>query len=173
MRRIPLALAGALTLIAAPALAVAAASPDRPVPHFPASAASSAPAVTVLDFSVPQNGGHSHALDLGRHGISAGDEFFTTDQPAYATGTKHRIGTLDGGETIIAIAHHGTVLQNGTLRLHGGLVMFGGVVRHTDHPFRLAVTGGTGHYAHATGQLTLISENNHTKTTNLQLELTQ
>jgi len=102
-----------------------------------------------------------------------GDEFFTTGQPAFATGTTQRVGTLDGAETIVGIAHQGTVLQNGTLRLHGGLVMFAGVARHSDQPFRLAVTGGTGSFANATGQLTVLSENRHTKTTNLELELTQ
>lgn len=169
MRRTSLALIGALTLVAAPALAIAAPSPDRPVPHVSASP----PAATVIGFTVPQNGGRSHTLDLGRHGLSVGDEFFTTDQPAYATGTTRRIATLDGVETIISGAHQGTVLENGTIRLHGGLVMFGGVVRHTDQPFRMAVTGGTGRYANAKGQLTVISENTHTKSTNLELDLNQ
>jgi hypothetical protein len=166
MRRTSIILIGALTLVAAPALAVAATSPDRPVPHVGTTQ-------SVIDLTVPQNGGRSHQLDLGRHGLSVGDEFFSTDQPAYATGTTQRIATLDGVETIISGAHQGTVLENGTIRLHGGLVMFGGVVRHTDRPFRMAVTGGTGRYANATGQLTLVSEDNHTRSTNLELKLNQ
>ena len=169
MRRTSLILIGALTLVAAPAVAVAATSPDRPVSHL----ATTRSAATVIDFTVPQNGGRSQQLDLGRHGLSVGDEFFTTDQPAYAAGTTQRIATLDGVETIISGAHQGTVLENGTIRLHGGLVMFGGVVRHTDRPFRMAVTGGTGRYANATGQLTVVSEDNHTMSTNLELELSQ
>jgi hypothetical protein len=166
MSRTALTLVGALALVAAPALAVAATSPDRPVALHSASRQP----VTV-DFTVAWNGGHSRTVDLGRHGLSVGDEFFTTDQPAYATRTKERIGSLDGGETIVAMAHQGTVRQDGTLRLHGGLVMFAGIVRHTDQPFRIAVTGGTGRYAHTTGQLVVLSEDDQTKTTNLELQL--
>ena len=36
--------------------------------------------------------------------------------------------------------------------------MFEGIGRHTDTPFRLAVVGGTGNYAFARGQLTVLHE---------------
>ena len=115
----------------------------------------SAPLET-LTLTTPFDGGTTRHVDLGKKGISAGDLFLGTGAPVYAQGK--RIGTMDGVETIVSAAHDGTVSQQGTLRLAGGNIMLEGIGRHTDTPFRLAVVGGTGNYAFARGQLTVLRE---------------
>ena len=124
-----------------------------------------------INFSVPWNGGHNKTLDLGKKGVTPGDEFLVTGVPLYDTQTGKRIGAMDGTETIVSLAHHGTVEQPSTLRLHDGLVMVDGIVRHTNDPLRIAVVGGTGRYYDVRGQLTVLREDSKTKRVIMRLDL--
>jgi hypothetical protein len=123
----------------------------------------------VLD--MPFTGGHSHYIDNGRKGVSAGDEFLSVGQPILAHGTNHRIGSSDAVELIVSGRHDGTVTAQGTLRLRGGHVQLDGIVRHTDDPLQVPVVGGTGAYAGAGGQLTLLREDVKHKVSISRLDL--
>jgi hypothetical protein len=112
----------------------------------------------VITVDTPFAGGTTEYVDLGPKDIGPGDMFLTTGVPVMSHGSGRRIGVLDGTETIVAAAHDGVVDQTITLRLRHGLVMLGGVVRHDDTPFRLAVVGGTGRYAEVRGDMTLVRE---------------
>jgi hypothetical protein len=57
-----------------------------------------------------------------------------------------------------------------TLRLADGTVHGAGIVRHTDAPPRLPVTGGTGAYASTRGQVTITEDDARTRTI-MRLEL--
>ena|SRR5690348_1827080 len=110
-------------------------------------------AATTLTFTTPFTGGHTHYVDNGRKGMSAGDMFLTTGAPL-RDATGHRAGAFEGMETLLSLAHRGTVSVAGSLRLHGGTLVVAGTVRHTDKGQPLAVVGGTGAYAGARGELT-------------------
>jgi hypothetical protein len=141
----------------------AAAGQHRPVPHL------SGRSDEHLRLTVPFNGGKQTHIDLGRHGFGPGDMFLSTGMPVRAHGK--RIGTLDGVETLLSAAHHGIVSQQATLRLRGGNIMMDGIGRHDDHPFRLAVTGGTGTYSNVRGQLTVVREDDRRKINIVRLDL--
>ena len=111
-----------------------------------------------LELVTPFEGGKTVEIDLGKKGIGVGDQFHTTGQPVLDAPRGRRLGTMDGGETIIGRAGNGTVLMHGTFRLSGGRIHFGGVARHSDKPFTMPVTGGTGEYAGARGTLTLTED---------------
>ena len=72
---------------------------------------------------------------------------------------------------IVSARHDGTVTSQSTLRLPGGHIDIDGVIRHTDHPLRNTVTGGTGRYLGVGGQLTLLREDQHRKVEVMRLEL--
>ena len=57
------------------------------------------------------------------------------------------------------------------MRLTGGHVDIDGIIRHTDDPLQMTVTGGTGSYLGVTGQLTMIKEDAHRKVSIMRLEL--
>ena len=133
------------------------------------SAGTDARETLVLDF--PFQGGHQRFIDLGKKGLSAGDMFLSTGQPILDDATGERIGSADGVELIVSKRHDGTVTSQSTLRLPGGHVELDGVVRHTDDPFRVTVTGGTGDYLGVGGQLTLIREDAERKLSMIKVEL--
>jgi hypothetical protein len=91
--------------------------------------------------------------------------------PVLDNATNVRIGSSDAVELIVSRRHDGTVTSEGTLRLRGGHVELDGVVRHTDSPFRVSVTGGTGKYLGVGGQLTLLREDTKRKVVVMKLEL--
>jgi hypothetical protein len=122
-------------------------------------------------FDEPFQGGAGAYIDLGSKGIGPGDMFLGHDVPLYSHATGKRIGTEDAAETIMAGVHDGVVDEATTIRLPHGLVMLGGVVRHDDVPYRLAVLGGTGRYVNARGELTQLREDRQRKTTVLRLDL--
>lgn len=124
---------------------------------------------TIL-LSSPWTGGHGHYLDRGRKGPSWGDAFFATDLPLYNEHTGRRIGSSDAVELILSGRHDGTVTSQQTLRLPGGHVDLDGIVRHTDDPLRVTVTGGTGRFAGVAGQL-VATEDAKRKVSVLRLEL--
>jgi len=124
---------------------------------------------TVLDF--PFEGGHQQIIDRGRKGEGPGDLILSTDQPVLDHRTGHRIGVSDAVELIVSARHDGTVDSRSTMRLPGGSIELEGVVRHSDTPFRVPVTSGTGRYAGVRGQLTLLREDSRDKVVVMRLEL--
>jgi hypothetical protein len=126
---------------------------------------------TTMVLAFPWQGGHQRVIDRGPQGLSPGDLFLGTDMPILDNASGQRIGTSDGVELIVSKRHDGTVVNRGTLRLPGGHVDIDGVVRHTDSPFRVSVTGGTGRYLGMGGQLTLIREDPARKVDVMRLEL--
>src|SRR3954451_5909712 len=145
----------AAALVAAAAFAASASAGDGP---------------RTMTLSTPFDGGHSAQLDIGKRGFSAGDMFTVTGQPVSDEATGRRIGSLDAIETLVSRRHHGTTSMAATLRLAHGTLHGAGVIRHTDAHPRLPVTGGTGTYAGARGQLTITEDDTHKKTI-MRLEL--
>ena len=121
--------------------------------------------------STPWLGGHQHYIDRGKKGPSAGDLFLGTDAPVFDEGTGDRIGSADAVELIVSGRHNGTVTGQQTLRLPGGHVDVDGIMRHSDKPLQLPVIGGTGRFAGAGGQLTLVREDRERKVSIMKLEL--
>lgn len=107
-----------------------------------------------LTLSTPFDGGKTRQIDLGKKGISAGDMFLSTDAPLRDEQTGRRVGELDGMETILSGAHNGTVTQVGAIRLRDGRIELAATLRHTDPGNPIAITGGTGAYANARGEVT-------------------
>jgi hypothetical protein len=126
---------------------------------------------STLMLSTPFEGGKTRTVDLGKKGLGAGDMFLSTGAPVRDEATGRRIGALDGIETILSPAHDGTVSELITMRLEDGTLVLQNVIRHTDRPAALAVTGGTGAYADARGQMTEVDENEQRKVTIFKLEL--
>jgi hypothetical protein len=138
------------------------------------SAASDGSAVEgprTMTLSSPFNGGKTRHVDLGKKGIGVGDVFFTTGAPLRDETAGRRIGKLDAIETIVSPSHDGTVSQVVTIRLHEGTILVQNIIRHSDHPNAWAVTGGTGVYADARGQMTEVAEDEQRKVTIFKLEL--
>lgn len=123
-----------------------------------------------LEFVTPFEGGKTVELDLGKKGIGPGDQFLTTGQPILDAPRGNRVGTLDGAETIVGRSGNGTVLQNGTFRLRGGRIHWGGVARHSDKPYVFPVVGGTGEYAGVRGTMT-VSEDMKNEVARLRVDL--
>ena len=134
------------------------------------AAADGGPRTMIL--STPFGGGASRQVDIGKRGFSAGDMFTVTGQPMSDEATGRRAGSLDAMETVVSGLHDGTVSMVATLRLADGTLHGGAVIRHSDAPVRLPVTGGTGAYAGASGQLT-VTEDTARKRTIMRLELTR
>ncbi|MCW2774328.1 MAG: hypothetical protein JWN91_2654 [Nocardioides sp.] len=130
-----------------------------------------APGNETMMINVPWQGGHLHYLDNGRKGLGPGDLFLGTDLPVFDEVTGERIGTSDGVELILSARHDGTVTDQTTFRFAGGHVDVDGIIRHTDTPLRMTVTGGTGRYLGVSGQLTLVKEDAHRKVEVMRLEL--
>lgn len=138
--------------------------PSRP-PKTPAEQ------VQHMEIAIPWQGGHQRFIDVGRHGLGPGDLFLATGQPILDNATGERIGSGDAVELIVSARHNGTVTSQSTLRLPGGHVDIDGIIRHTDNPLRMTVTGGTGKYVGADGQLVLVKEDARRKVSVMRLEL--
>src|SRR3954447_11497145 len=129
------------------------------------------PGGRTLLLTLPFNGGRNHFIDLGRRGVSIGDEFASVDVPIRAAKTGQLVASADGVETILDGHHDGTVQQELTFRFAGGTVTLGGEIRHTDAPIGLGVSGGAGRYDRVRGQLVLVREDAQRKVTIMRLEL--
>ena len=114
-----------------------------------------------LTFTEPFVGGKTRYLDVGKKGISPGDMFLTTDVPVFDLQTGKRVGTSDGMETFVSTRHQGTVWLHGTTRLRDGRIEGGGLLRHSDRKQSLPITGGTGAYAGARGEVTVTEDRKH------------
>lgn len=155
--------------ILAATAAIAGSPPDATTStQAPQPSAASADTMTL---AFPFEGGHQRFIDQGKKGVDAGDFFLSTDMPVLDHATGDRIGTSDAVELIVSGRHNGTVTSHSTLRLPGGHVDLDGVVRHTDAPFQVSVTGGTGKYLGVGGQLTLLREDIKHKVVVMKLEL--
>jgi hypothetical protein len=163
--RITLAIAATLTGATLLGSTGGAASPATPTGD---RSAKRTPETLLLNS--PWTGGHGHYLDRGHKGPSWGDVFIGTDQPLYDENTRRRIGSSDAVELILSGRHDGTVTSQQTLRLPGGNIDLDGIVRHTDNPLRITVTGGTGEFAGAGGQM-VATEDAKRKVSILRLEL--
>lgn len=105
-----------------------------------------------------------HFVNVGGKGMGTGDEFiFESDllQP----GTTNKVGQLDVVCTaVFRIAQcDGSALLNG----RGQLVISGGVPESTTFP--IAVTGGTGDFQNARGQVDVTNTSNNTSKLVLRL----
>jgi hypothetical protein len=145
--------------------------PGSGTPVVATAATTSALAATTTLIAVPFNGGKQRQINLGRKSLGAGDMFLTTGTPVRDDATGRGLGTLDGVETIIAPAHNGTASQQLTMRLAAGTLTLAGIIRHSDRHAALAITGGTGIYHSARGQLILQREDNTRKVTVFTLEI--
>ena len=151
----------AIVLAGTPTVATDAAPSPEPL--------SQATETMVLAF--PWQGGHQRFIDRGKKGIGPGDLFLGVGMPILDNDTGEQIGTSDAVELIVSARHDGTVTSQSTLRLPGGHIDLDGVVRHTDQPFRVTVTGGTGRYLGVGGQLTLVKSDEDRKVEVMRLEL--
>jgi len=140
----------------------------------PVRAAASTPATETMVLDFPFEGGHGRFIDAGKKGLGPGDLFLVVGLPILDHATGEQLGTSDAVEMmLLPRRHHGTVTMQTTLRLPGGHIDLDGVVRHSDQPFRMTVTGGNGRYLGVSGQLTLLRENRHRNINVMRLELVQ
>jgi Allene oxide cyclase barrel like domain len=114
-----------------------------------------------LTFTEPFVGGKTRYLDLAKKCITAGDMFLSTDIPVFDLQTGKRVGTSDGMETFVSTRHQGTVWLHGTTRLRDGRIEGGGLLRRSDRKQTLPITGGTGAYAGARGEITITEDRKH------------
>jgi len=115
----------------------------------------------VLTLTEPFVGGKTRYLDVGKKGISPGDMFLSTDVPLSDLQTGKRVGTSDGMETFVSLRHQGTVWLHVAGRLRDGRIEGSGLLRHSDRRQSLPVTGGTGAYAGARGEMTVTEDRKH------------
>lgn len=86
--------------------------------------------------------------DLGKPGEGLGD-ILVQSQPVTKDGKT--VGHVY--DTAVAVAPKGNLWQaNGSLVLKGGTIEYAGLISHSPH-FTMAITGGTGKYQGATGQI--------------------
>lgn len=138
----------------------------------PVSVGASTPATETMKLAFPFQGGHGRFIDTGKKGLGPGDIFLVVGMPILDNATGEQLGTSDAVEMmLLPRRHHGTVTMQTTLRLPGGHIDLDGVVRHSDKPFRMTVTGGTGRYLGVDGQLTLLKEDRHRNINVMKLEL--
>ncbi len=150
----------ALVLTGAPTVATA-----------PGDAGASSPETSTMELAFPWVGGHQRFIDTGKKGISPGDLFLGVDLPILDNRTGEKVGTSDAVEMILSGRHDGTVTSQSTLRLPGSHIELDGVIRHTDQPLRMTVTGGTGRYLGVGGQLTLLRSDEDRKVEVMRLDL--
>jgi hypothetical protein len=112
--------------------------------------ARSAPASGARTLTVRLRGGWSTFVNVrAKSGYAAGDEFIGA-QPAYRAGGTAVIGRM---YVVITLISKSADRIDATLRLGHSQLELAGI--EAGDPFTLAVTGGTGQYAGATGTATL------------------
>ena len=116
-----------------------------------------------LTFSEPftAHDPHYKYVDLGKKGMSRGDLIIHTNSPGIDARTGRRIATSDGIQTILSLRRPGAVAVSDTIYLPDGQVQVAGTVRYGGHTSALAVTGGTGRYRNARGQVTITEDIKH------------
>ncbi|MGN6167001.1 MAG: allene oxide cyclase barrel-like domain-containing protein [Gaiellales bacterium] len=98
-----------------------------------------------------------HFVNVGSKSFGVGDQFIFTDQFWNAAQTK-RVGTLNVDCTVVSTANNGVAHCVGTATLRGGTIEFAGLSTN-QQTTRIAITGGTGRYIGAEGQVTSRSLN--------------
>jgi hypothetical protein len=117
------------------------------------SSGTDGPARTI---TVIEKSGSQQFVDVGKHGFSTGDEF-TFNSVFWNVGQTRRVGSNHGycivlkGELVHCV---------GSGRLAGGTIEFAGNVPGQKSDFRIAVTGGTGSFQGAEGQVVIHNLNN-------------
>jgi hypothetical protein len=148
--------ASKLTIVAATAMTVAAgaAALQANADDTQHTTAVNGPRTLTLSFPWDDHG-KTRYIDLGKKGEGPGDLFLTSGVPVRDERTGRRVGEIDGFEVILSRAHNGTVFQSGSLNLRDGSIQGAGIVRHTDSDQAASLTGGTGAYINARGQMTV------------------
>jgi hypothetical protein len=90
------------------------------------------------------------SIDLGAKGLGSGDEYILSDK-LYTDG--RRVGRDAGTCTVVTAG--GDAVCDLVLVLPAGHIVVHGLLPATAHEFPLAVTGGTGRYATARGEVLL------------------
>ena len=120
----------------------------------PAPAAAAGGSGTVLRYDIRFRPQADNYVDLGAPGFSIGDQLVFQDRILDRSGRQ--VGVQGGVCSITAVLAAGFQVHcAGTVSLPGGQIAFQGLV--TDAPEkRMAVTGGTGRYRTAAGELTVL-----------------
>ena len=133
--------------------------------HTSAGAAGTASTSPTFTLAAPP-GGTTTSLDLGKKGISPGDEFVTTNGPLVRVGSSIRVGRIDAIETSMSATRSrlqlSAQLARGTLEVDG--------VYDPNHPrSALPLVGGTASFAGARGTVVL-STSGHAATLTFHLD---
>ncbi len=105
--------------------------------------------------TVIEKGTSANFVDLGAKGPSFGDEFFFQSQLWNADKTR-QVGTNVG----YCVAQLGGVDHcQGTAKLAGGTIEWAGSVPGNAQRFRIAITGGSGAFREAEGQIAITNLN--------------
>jgi hypothetical protein len=118
-----------------------------------AGSASAQSQTSVLTLLAPA-GGTSTSIDLGKRGISPGDEFVTTNAPLRRPQSHVRAGRIDLIETAMGATRSSLSF---TAQLPHGTLQVLGVYNPNNTRFTLPIVGGTGTYLGARGAVTLDS----------------
>lgn len=89
--------------------------------------------------------------DQGAPGSSAADEFFAFGR--FRNGSGAVVGRFEGACTMISAPGAGFARCGGTAALASGQIEFAGEANFNQSTITLAITGGTGAYARATGDV--------------------
>ncbi len=108
--------------------------------------------ITVIEKTTSQQ-----FVDVGASGFSVGDEFVFASQ-FWNTDQTRQVGSNQGYCVALSaqIAHCA-----GTASLRGGTIEYGGTTNQTAQTFTIAITGGTGSFVHAEGQVTIHNLNSN------------
>jgi hypothetical protein len=135
---------------------------------LPGSASAGVPATGTFTVRVHQ-GAEAH-LDLGRSGMSAGDQDLFTGS---LTRNGKRVGSMAGSCQAVRFGARSAVqLCEFDLRFGSSQIATRGTVvagRNGPGTFTLPITGGTGKYLAATGQVTATASNDATLPITVQL----
>ena len=96
----------------------------------------------------------ANQLDLGRHGVSVGDQFFEHGSLADASGKAAGHFQI-AGQLVSGNARRGSEQTTMTLFVAGGTLEIAGGHAAVEGGYALSVVGGTGSYAGARGTLTV------------------
>jgi len=104
-------------------------------------------------------GGTSTFIDTGKQGPSVGDEVIL-NQPAFWASNGQPAGRGIVKITLLGTSNSSQTQDEANLVLAGGQIAVEGI-QTSQHTFNLAITGGTGAYRNARGQVqvTLLSHN--------------
>ena len=144
------------------ALALTASTSQASTDRAPASASAPAGSTFGKGLVLRAETVHESEVDNGPDGPSVGDRFVFSDKLTM-WGSDKKVGT-DGVDCVITdlVKDDGEVTDStmqcvGTLSLKGGQVAVQGLVRWSEKVSRVAITGGTGVFAGASGVMEVAS----------------